>query len=263
MYSKGATKMSNVISLIRVSTKLQSEGTGLEFQSEKIKQYSELNDFNIIKTISDVCSGGLETRDGIEELKSEIEKGGVDCVLIWNVSRAFRSMVHFSKFYEYLNKHNVELISVSEGIRSSSKTGAMMFGVMVSIAQYEKDLIAERMSSGRLTKVQNGTRAFGKKIYGYTTDYKIDPDEAKVVKYIFKKINSLKKKNYPKYKQTKHLLKLLKQNGYTYNGHDFKNYNMRDILKQKFYTGVLQYSDITTTHNYQPLVSKRLFNQVQ
>ena len=183
--------MTNAISLIRVSTQLQSEGTGLEFQSEKLKQYSELNDFNLLKTISDVASGGLATRDGIEELKGDIENGGVDGVLIWNVSRAFRSMVHFSKFYEYLNKHNVELISVSEGIRSSSKTGAMMFGVMVSISQYEKDLIAERMSSGRLVKVSSGIRAYGKKIYGYTSDYKVDADEAKVVKYIFKKVNRI------------------------------------------------------------------------
>jgi len=255
--------MINTIAMIRVSTQLQTEGTGLEFQSEKLKQYSKLNDFNLIKTISDVASGGLETRDGIEELKTDIENGGVDCVLIWNVSRAFRSMIHFSKFYEYLNEYNVELISVSEGIRSSSKTGSMMFGIMVSIAQFEKDLIAERCISGRMVKVNSGIRAYGKKIYGYTTDYKIDPDESKVVKYIFKKINSLKKKDYPKYKRTKHLLKLLKKHGYSYNGHEFKNYNIRDILKQKFYTGVLEYSDITTKHNYESIVSQRLFNRVQ
>lgn len=253
----------NTIALVRVSTQLQSEGTGLEFQSQKIKQYSELNDFNLLKTISDVASGGLETRDGIEELKGDIENGGVDCVLIWNVSRCFRSMVHFSKFYEYLKQHNVELISVSEGIRSSRKEGEMLFGIMSSIAGYEKDLIKERMVSGRITKVMNGERAYGKKIYGYTPDYKIDNEEARVVKYIFKKVNSLKNKDYPKYKRTKHILKLLKQNGYTYNGNEFKNYNIRDILKQKFYTGVLEYSDITTQHNYQTLISKRLFNQVQ
>jgi len=257
------SKMRNVIALIRVSTQLQSEGTGLDFQSEKLKQYSELNDFKLIKTISDVASGGLATRDGIEELKTDIENGGIDAILIWNVSRCFRSMVHFSKFYEYLNEHNVELISVSEGIRSSRKEGEMLFGIMSSISGYEKNLIAERMSSGRLVKVNSGIRAYGKKIYGYTTDYKIDPDESKVVKYIFKKINSLKKKDYPKYKRTKHLLKLLKQNGYTYNGHEFKNYNIRDILKQKFYTGVLEYSDITTKHNYDSIVSQRLFNRVQ
>ena len=95
--------MSRAISLIRVSTLIQTEemgGTGVQFQTEKLSQYSTLNDFNLIKTITDVCSGGLETRDGIEELKSHIENGDVDIVLIWNVSRAFRSFIHFTKFYE-------------------------------------------------------------------------------------------------------------------------------------------------------------------
>ena len=90
-----------VIGLTRISTILQSEekgGTGLEFQKNKLVQYSNLNDFNLIKIISDVASGGLETRDGVEELKQDIRDGNVDCVLIWNVSRAFRSMVHFVKF---------------------------------------------------------------------------------------------------------------------------------------------------------------------
>ena len=107
--------MSRAVSLIRISTTLQTEekgGTGVQFQTEKLSQYATLNDLNLIKIITDVCSGGLETRDGIEELKTDIENGDVDIVLIWNVSSAFRSMIHFTKFYEYLKKHDVELISV-------------------------------------------------------------------------------------------------------------------------------------------------------
>ena len=159
--------MKNTFSLVRISTSIQSEengGTGIQFQTEKLSQYATLNDFNLIKTITDVCSGGLATRDGIEELKSHIENGEVDVVLIWNVSRAFRSMIHFTKFYEYLKKHDVELISVSEGIRSSRKEGEMMFGIMCSISAYEKELIRERMMSGRYMKVKSGIRGFGSKL---------------------------------------------------------------------------------------------------
>ena len=159
---EGNNKM-NTYGLVRVSTKLQSEengGTGIQFQSEKLSQYATLNDLTLIKTITDICSGGLDTRDGIEELKSHIENGDVDVVLIWNVSRAFRSMIHFTKFYEYLKKNNVELISVSEGIRSSRKEGEMLFGIMSSIAGYEKEIITERMVSGRTTKVKNGERGY-------------------------------------------------------------------------------------------------------
>jgi len=98
---------------------------------------------------TDVCSGAYKTRNGIEEIKYLIDDGKVDVVLIWNPSRAFRSMIAFSNFYEYLKTNSVELFSVSEGIRISRKEGEMMFGIMCSVPGYEKDLIVERMMSGK------------------------------------------------------------------------------------------------------------------
>ena len=165
--------MKRAYGLCRVSTINQEHNTSIEHQKEKISQYSNLNNFNLVDVITDVCSGGLETRDGIEEIKSLIDDGKVDVVLIWNTSRAFRSMIAFSKFYEYLKTNSVELISVSEGIRSSRKEGEMMFGIMCSIAGYEKDLIRERMMSGKMTKLNKGIRSIGGSLpYGYSTDSK-------------------------------------------------------------------------------------------
>lgn len=259
------------VGIVRISTTLQTEengGTGVQFQTEKLTQYSNLNDLKLTKTITDVASGGLSTRDGIEELKKDILDGLVDIVLIYNVSRAFRSMIHFSKFYEFLNKHNIELISVSEGIRSSSKTGSLMFGIMISIASFEKEVITERMVSGRITKVSNGVRGFGSKVpFGYfkNSDGEIVPDEkqSKVVQYIFKKMNSLMKRpNLTKSKRTRTLIKLLKDRGFTYHGKEFSRWNIRDILNNGFYFGELKYGNIVTKHNYETLVSRRMFNQV-
>ena len=257
----------NAVSLLRVSTQQQSDnGTSLQFQEDKLKQYSDLNDFNHYKTISDVASGGLETRDGLKELEYEIENGNVDVVLIWNVSRAFRSMIYFAKFYEYLQKNNVELISVSEGIRSSRKEGSMMFGIMVSIASYEKELIADRMKSGKTTRAKEGKFCHGRIPYGYKkvgSDLKLDKEQSPVVKYIFKKYNSLIKRGYKPNQRTKHILKLLKKNGMTFKGKDFKAWNIRDIINNRFYVGEIKFADVKTNHVYPPIISKRMFNQVQ
>ena len=260
------------VSLVRISTTLQSEengGTGVQFQTNKLIQYSNLNDFNHVKTITDIASGGLETRQGIEILKDMVRNKEVDVILIWNVSRAFRSMIHFTKFYEFLKNHKVELISVSEGIRSSRKEGEMMFGIMCSIASYEKEIIRERMMSGRYTKVKNGVRGFGSKLpFGYTKkddgSIVIDDTNSKIVEYIFKKMNSLlKRPNLTKRKRTSTLMKYLDDRGFTYNGVRFKGWNIRDILNNKFYIGELKYGKVTTKHNYTSIVSKRLFNQIQ
>ena len=67
-----------------------------------------------------------------------------------------------------IKKNNVELISVSEGLRSSRKEHSMIFGIMSSVASYEKQIITDRLESGRVTKVKDGIRGFGSKVpFGY------------------------------------------------------------------------------------------------
>tara|TARA_R100001082_G_scaffold110372_1_gene90135 strand:- start:993 stop:1784 length:792 start_codon:yes stop_codon:yes gene_type:complete len=254
------------IGLIRVSSHTQDdlhEGTGLQFQLEKVQQYVKLHDYNLIDVVSDVCSGSYETRDGIDKVKSMIKNTDVNRILIWNTSRLFRSMSHFSNFYEFCKKHNVELVSISENISSFSKTGSMIFGIMCSISQYEREIITERMMSGKITKLKNGERKFGGKIvYGYNKDYTLNDEQSEIVKYIFKRVNTLKKRNLTKTKITQSVLKSLRTKGYKFNNNDFTNRNLKSILNNKFYIGEMSYGKITTRHNYDTIVSTRLFNQV-
>ena len=186
----------------------------------------------------------------------------MDVVLIWNTSRAFRSMIHFSKFYEFLNENNVTLISVSEGIRSDTKEGQMMYGLMISIASYEKEIIKERLMSGKITKAQKGIRAFGSNVlFGYEKNNKneivINLKESVIVKFIFKKYAELLKRNITKSKRMRMLLKSLKKKGY-----EFKSYQIYNMLKNEFYKGILKYNGIVTESLSGSIISTRLFNLV-
>ena len=58
------------------------------------------------------------------------------------------------------------------------------------------------------------------------------------------------------------MLKLLKDRNFTYNGSPFKSWNVKSILKNKFYIGEMSYGSITSNHKYDTLISKRMFNQV-
>lgn len=261
---KHVTKRKSV-GMIRVSTHLQSDNTSLTFQEEKIQQYSELHDLDLVKVVSDVCSGSLETREGVDEVKSMVQKGEVDCVVIWNTSRSFRSVLHFSRFVSFLKEHKVELVSVSEGLSSFSKHGQMVFQIMSSISEYEREIIKERMISGKRSKVKNGERKIGGSIFGYTmkngtleTD-----DNSEVVSFIFKKMNGLMKQNITKTKRTQKLLKSLRRKGFTFKGRNFTHQNVKSILSNSFYCGTLKYDDITTNHIHDTIVSKRLYNNVQ
>ena len=254
--------MKRAVAYQRISTISQMDGTGLEFQKSKLDAYVKYSEMNLVKTIEEVGSGADGDRDGLNEIKKLVENKEVDVVLVWNVSRGFRSMVVFANFYDFLNKHDVELISVSEGISSKSKSGELLFSVLQGVSAFEKSVIAERMLSGRVTRAKQGIRAFGKKLYGYDKDWNVIDEEATVIKYIYKKTNSLIKKGYSKTKRNRHLLKLLRNKGLQFKGHDFKSWNLRDILSNEFYVGKLKYSNVETKHNYETIVSQRLFNSV-
>jgi len=257
------------VGLSRVSSHQQDDlhgGSGLQFQQEKILQYCELNDYNLYKIISDVCSGSFETREGVDEIKQMVLDGEVERVVIWNTSRCFRSMLGFSLFYKFLKNHDVELVSVSEGISSLSKHGSMIFGLMISISVYEKEIITERMMSGKITKFKNGERKFGgRMVYGYENqngEIVVNQKQSEVVQFIFNKMNKLMKQNLTKTKRTQKLLKSLRRKGYSFKGKDFTHQNVKSVLNNKFYVGEMSYGNITSNHNYETIVSKRLFNNI-
>tara|TARA_R110002074_G_scaffold324392_3_gene494801 strand:- start:907 stop:1680 length:774 start_codon:yes stop_codon:yes gene_type:complete len=254
--------MKRAVAYQRISTIGQMDGTGLEFQKSKLDAYVKYSEMNLVKTIEEVGSGANGDRDGLNQIKSMVENNEVDVVLVWNVSRGFRSMVVFANFYDFLNKHDVELISVSEGVSSKSKSGELLFSVLQGVASFEKSVITERMMSGRLTRAKQGIRAYGKKLYGYDLDWNLVEDEASVIKYIYKKTNAMIKKGYSKTKRSRHLLKLLRNKGLKFKNHYFKSHNIRDILSNEFYVGKLKYSNVETKHNYQTIVSQRLYNSV-
>ena len=164
-----------------------------------------------------------------------------------------------SDIKRHLKNHNVELISVSEGFRSSRKEHQMVFEIMMSVAAYEKSIIKSRLSSGRKMKVKMGVRGFGGTLplgYSKYSDGEIRPDgNSEIVKYIFKKMNQLNKRNLTKTKKTQTILKLLKNRNYTYKGKCFKKWNIKSILNNKFYIGEMSYGSITCNHNYDTLIS--------
>ncbi len=92
----------------------------------------------------------------------------------------------------------------------------------------------------------------------------VDENVQPIVQYIFKKWNVLNKmKHLTKTKRTQRLLKLLKNRNYTFNGRDFKYWNLRDIISNPMYCGYIKWKgELKNQSDIQPMISKRLFNQV-
>jgi DNA invertase Pin-like site-specific DNA recombinase len=137
------------IGYIRVSTVAQT----LE------QQQTALDAAGVVKIFSDTMSGARDDRPGLAELMAYVREG--DVVVVWKLDRLGRNTLHILETVKALTQRGVTLISITDGIDSSSAAGRMMIGVLGSLAEYERELIKERTALKRAASQANGTK-FGR-----------------------------------------------------------------------------------------------------
>ena len=104
-------------------------------------------------------SGARDDRPGLAALMEYVREG--DTVVVWKLDRLGRNTLHILETVKELTDRGVTLISVTDGIDSSSPAGRMMIGVLGSLAEYERELTRERTALKRESSRANGTK-FGR-----------------------------------------------------------------------------------------------------
>lgn len=137
------------IGYIRVSTVAQTLD----------QQQAALEAAGVKKFFSDTLSGARDDRPGLAELMAYVRDG--DTVVVWKLDRLGRNLAHILATVKELTDRGVTLVSVTDGIDSSTAAGRMMIGVLGSLAEYERELIKERVALKRAASRANGTK-FGR-----------------------------------------------------------------------------------------------------
>ncbi len=123
------------------------------------QQEDALKAAGVTKFYSDTMSGARDDRPGLAELLAYVRDG--DTVVVWKLDRLGRNLVHILATVKELTERGVTLVSVTDGIDSSTAAGRMMIGVLGSLAAYERELIQERTALKRSASRANGTK-FGR-----------------------------------------------------------------------------------------------------
>ena len=123
------------------------------------QQEDALKAAGVTKFFSDTMSGARDDRPGLAELLAYVRDG--DTVVVWKLDRLGRNLAHILATVKELTERGVTLVSVTDGIDSSTAAGRMMIGVLGSLAAYERELIQERTALKRAASRANGTR-FGR-----------------------------------------------------------------------------------------------------
>src|SRR3989440_9120223 len=133
-------------------------------------------------------SGASLDRPALEKLLADVREGTIDIVLVYKVDRLTRSLADFAKLIELFDAHNVSFVSVTQSFNTSSSMGRLTLNVLLSFAQFEREVIGERVRDKIAASKRKGIWVGGPVPLGYAVlDKKIVvvPAEAEAVRTIF------------------------------------------------------------------------------
>lgn len=135
-------------------------------------------------------SGGNVNRPGLKHLEEDIRAGKIDVVVVYKIDRLSRSIMDFGKLLDLFEKHHVEFASVTQDINTATSSGRMMLNILMTFAQYEREIITERIKDKVAAAKKKGMNTGGIPPMGYVSDpithkLQIQPAEAEIVKRIY------------------------------------------------------------------------------
>jgi site-specific DNA recombinase len=133
-------------------------------------------------------SGASLDRPALQRLLADVRAGMIDIVLVYKVDRLTRSLADFAKLIELFEAHNVSFVSVTQSFNTRSSMGRLTLNVLLSFAQFERELIGERVRDKISASKRKGIWVGGPVPLGYAAvDKKIVvvPTEAAAVRTIF------------------------------------------------------------------------------
>jgi hypothetical protein len=90
-------------------------------------------------------SGGTLERPALKRLRADIETGKIDVVVVYKIDRLSRSLMDCSRLVEVFDQHKVTFVSVTQSFNTTTSMGRLTLNVLLSFAQFEREVIGERI----------------------------------------------------------------------------------------------------------------------
>ena len=131
----------------RVSTGNGSQSP--DMQLREIRSYAKRRGWAVTREYVDQgISGMKESRPELNKLLTDADLRRFDAVVCWRFDRFARSVSHLLRALETFKALGIEFVSLSEQVDTSTPTGKMVFTVLGAVAEWERNLIAERVKAG-------------------------------------------------------------------------------------------------------------------
>src|SRR5215470_5461114 len=214
-------------------------------------------------------SGGSTDRPALQQLMADIKDHKINVVVVYKVDRLTRSLADFAKLIELFDAHGVSFVSVTQQFNTTTSMGRLMLNVLLSFAQFEREVTAERIRDKIAASKRKGLWVGGTVPLGYELkDGKllIVEEEAERVRTIFRRylelgsvnrlVIDLRERNF-----RSKIRKL--SDGRISGGVPFTQGPLFYMLRNRFYVGEVRYKDAIYPGPQPPLMDLELFDAVQ
>ena len=129
-------------------------------------------------------------RPALKRLLADIEAGQVDVIVVYKVDRLTRALSDFAKLVEVFDRKGVSFVSITQQFNTTTSMGRLTLNVLLSFAQFEREVIGERVRDKIAASKKKGMWMGGMPPLGYDVkDRKlvVNKDEARVVVDIYRR----------------------------------------------------------------------------
>ena len=216
-------------------------------------------------------SGGNMERPAFQRLLKEAGDGKFNMVVVYKVDRLTRSLKDFTRIIEILDSAGVSFVAVTQQFNTSTSMGRLTLNVLLSFAQFEREICSERTKDKRAASAKKGKWLGGFPVLGYDIDFDkkkltINEREAPIAKFMFniyletkssvKAAHAMNDKGY----RTK---EWITKAGVKRCGTKFNKSNIRKYLKNPIYIGAIRYNGEFYKGEHSAIIEERTFEKVQ
>ncbi|MBF6567714.1 MAG: recombinase family protein [Candidatus Binataceae bacterium] len=227
--------------------------------------------WRLIKTAYDdggFSGAGME-RPGLQRLLANIREGLVDTIVVYKVDRLTRSLTDFAWMVELFDAKGVSFVAVTQQFNTTTSMGRLTLNVLLSFAQFEREVIGERIRDKVAASKRKGIWMGGVLPLGYDVHERkllVNPDEARTVIHIFERYlelgsvrllaNDLLQREIVS--STK-----VSRKGNARGGKQFSRGALYHLLSNPIYLGEIRHKHERYPGQHEAIVSRELWERVQ
>jgi site-specific DNA recombinase len=214
-------------------------------------------------------SGASLDRPALQQLLSEVRSGKIDIIVVYKVDRLTRSLADFAKLVELFDQHSVSFVSVTQSFNTTSSMGRLTLNVLLSFAQFEREVIGERVRDKIAASKRKGIWVGGPVSLGYASINKklvVVPEEAETVRLIFGRyleVGSIRTLVQELDRRGIRTKRQVGGNGQSRGGIRFGVGPLAHLLRNRFYIGEVVYRGKVHPGEHEPIVGQAVFEAVQ